>query len=102
MQAARREDTVYSVVYDLSSLELQLYTNKDTRFKRLSISGVSFENNDPCWAADLQLLIEDSIQEQLIPYSAKFNRSAVQSFFKAPYLSSIFQWNVSSVINLFR
>lgn len=47
--------TVYSVVYDLSSLELQLYTNKDTGIKRLSISDVSFENNDPCWAADMQL-----------------------------------------------
>lgn len=95
LQAVRREDTVYTVVYDLSSLELQFYTNRDTGIKRLSMNDVSFENSDPCLAADMQLLTEGSIHEQMFPYTTNFNRSAVQTFFKAPYLNSIFQWDVS-------
>jgi hypothetical protein len=98
LSQARREDTVFSLVYDLDRMELYAKTSRKQARIKICIADFDFSGASPSLAADLQLLLPLSpqeVKEQFSEYSTEFNLRAVQSFFRDPMLTSVFQWQIS-------
>jgi choloylglycine hydrolase len=95
LAAARREDTVYSLVYDLNQLELEVITQRNQERIQIRLEAFDFSVEAPAQTADLQKLQANHVRDQFVNYSADFNLLAVQSFFRDPILTSVFQWEIS-------
>lgn len=95
LAAARREDTVYSLVYDLNQLQIEVMTQRNQERIQIRLDEFDFSVKGPAQAANLQKLHANHVRAQFENYSADLNHTAVQSFFRDPVLTSIFRWEIS-------
>lgn len=97
LAAARREDTVYSLVYDLQLRELYVKLNGNQKPVLLRLDDYNFAGDAPALAANVQQLRTDGSDGagQLEVYHTAFNYAAVASFFRDPVLTSVFQWSIT-------
>ncbi|WCK55989.1 linear amide C-N hydrolase [Aneurinibacillus sp. Ricciae_BoGa-3] len=95
LAAARRPDTVFSLVYDINRMAVHANTNRHPKTKTIHLADFNFSNRSPSKAVDLQILESDNVANQFVAYNTEFNYQAVSSFFRDPTLTSIFQWEVS-------
>ncbi|MEK8129069.1 linear amide C-N hydrolase [Paenibacillus filicis] len=94
LAAARREDTVFSLVYDLERMELHAMTARHGERAMIRMADFDFAKEAPAQAADLQRLQAGQQNALFEPYSAAFNLNVVRSFFRDPVLTSVFKWDL--------
>ncbi|WP_159882029.1 carcinine hydrolase/isopenicillin-N N-acyltransferase family protein [Paenibacillus puerhi] len=94
LAAARREDTVYSLVYDLERMELHAKLASHLRPVTIAMADFDFAKETPAQAANLQTMQADRTTVPFEPYSVDFNRDAIRSFFRDPHLTSVFKWEI--------
>ncbi len=95
LSAARREDTVFSLVYDQSCLQIHMATSLDSNRRSISFTDFDFTNNTRAQATDLQGLCSTGENVKFEEYTTDFNYQAVHSFFRDPLLTSYFQWKIT-------
>ena len=92
---ARREDTVFSLVYNLDQMELLAMTQRNQERITIRMDEFDFDYKAPGLAANLQKLQVNNPVAQFLTYSAGFNQEALTSFFRDPLLTSVFKWEIS-------
>lgn len=95
LNSAKREDTVFSLVYDINRMEVHAYTNRNTERKTIKMVDFDFDNGLLSQSVDLQRLRAKNVTEQFETYNTEFNHNAVNSFFRNPTLTAIFKWEIS-------
>jgi len=95
LQEVRREDTVFSLVYDLARLEIHATTSRHPRRHRISLAAFDFDPELPGKAADLQGQPGGQDLIGFNAYTSEINLHVVSSFFRDPVLTSIFKWDIS-------
>ncbi|WP_419393444.1 linear amide C-N hydrolase [Cytobacillus praedii] len=95
LTSARREDTVFSLVYDINRMEVHACTNRNPERKTIKTLDFDFANGLPSQSVDLQRLRAKNVTEQFETYNTEFNHKAVNSFFRDPTLTAIFKWEIS-------
>ncbi|MGE7921142.1 linear amide C-N hydrolase [Viridibacillus sp. NPDC093762] len=95
LNSAKREDTVFSLVYDINRMEVHAYTNRNTERKTIKMVDFDFANGSLSQSVDLQRLRAKNVTEQFETYNTEFNHNAVNSFFRNPTLTAIFKWEIS-------
>lgn len=95
LTAARRNDTVFSLVYDQEFLQIHATTNRNQANKTIPLADFDFSKESPALATDLQLLQPKSIRDQFEPFTTAFNYQVIHSFFRDPTLTSLFKWEIT-------
>lgn len=95
LASVRREDTVFSLVYDMSRLQIHAVTNRNQTRRSIRLTDFNFVQQGTSQAADLQLLGIEGANGQFVTYTTSFNYHAVKSFFRDPTLTSVFKWQIS-------
>ncbi|PUA39066.1 hypothetical protein C8Z91_11375 [Paenibacillus elgii] len=95
LASARREDTVYSLVYHLDLMELHAVTARNQERVTIQLKDFDFAKDAPAQAVDLQNLHAEHVREQFEKYTTAFNHTAITSFFRDPLLTSVFKWEIS-------
>lgn len=90
LEFVRREDTAYSLIYDLEKLQLHFATSIHPDFKTIRIVDVDFSSD----AAPLALNIQHP-DISFINYNVDLNRRIAESFFKDPDLTKAFGWSIT-------
>lgn len=85
LEFVRREDTAYSLIYDLEQMQLHFSTRVYPDLKTVRISELDFSSDAVPLALNLQQ--QDVIYSK---YNEKLNRSVVESFFRNPILMEAF------------
>ncbi|CAH0120449.1 hypothetical protein PAE9249_02968 [Paenibacillus sp. CECT 9249] len=98
LEEAKREDTVFSIVYDLANMEIHAMTNRNRERKRIRIAEFDLAKTSPSLAADLQKLQGANAREQFVAYTTQFNHHVVHSFFRDEKLTSVFHWDFSDEV----
>lgn len=95
LAAARREDTVFSLVYNLDQMMLQVMTARNQERITIRMDEFDFDHKAPALAVNLQKLQSNNPRSQFVKYSAAFNHEALTSFFRDRVLTSVFKWEIS-------
>lgn len=95
LTAAQRNDTVFSLVYNLDLMEIQLMTQRNQERITIRMDEFDFDVTMPAQAVDVQKLKPHHSRAQFDNYSAEINYEVVRGFFRDPILTSIFKWNIS-------
>ncbi|GBF75618.1 hypothetical protein PA598K_04037 [Paenibacillus sp. 598K] len=98
LQEARREDTVFSLVYDLARLEIHATTNRHPHRHRIPFAAFDFDPELSGKAANLQGQRGDQDTMDFNAYTSEINLHVVRSFFRDPVLTSIFKWDISDEV----
>ncbi|NGP62154.1 linear amide C-N hydrolase [Paenibacillus thiaminolyticus] len=98
LEKAKREDTVFSIVYDLANMEIHANTNRNRERRKIRIAEFDFSKESPSLAADLQKLQGPNAREQFVAYTTQFNHNVVHSFFRDENMTSIFHWDISDEV----
>ena len=94
LKHVRRDDTVYSLVYDLNELQIHVVTNRNQTRRVIRLDSFDFTPNASMYAVDLQSPASEGSVVTFMPYSTALNLQAVESFFRDPALTSVFQWQI--------
>ncbi|WP_165921073.1 linear amide C-N hydrolase [Paenibacillus albiflavus] len=95
LSTAKREDTVYSLVYDIHARIIYARTSRNQAIVSISLSKFDYSKQASSKAANLQKLHADKGSCQFEAYSAAYNRQAIHAFFRDPVLTSIFKWEIT-------
>ncbi|MGC5772012.1 linear amide C-N hydrolase [Paenibacillus pabuli] len=90
LKFVRREDTVYSLIYDLEQMQLHFATSIYPDLKTVRIGEVDFSSD----AAPLALNLQQP-DVSFINYNADLNRRVAESFFRDPVLTKAFGWSIT-------
>ncbi|RJE83936.1 linear amide C-N hydrolase [Paenibacillus sp. 1011MAR3C5] len=95
LMAAGREDTAYSLVYDIADKRLYFRTKRYPALKRIEMTHLDFSPGARTLALDLHQPEEGDRGSHLMPYDQSLNFRVVQSFFRDPVLTEAFGWSLS-------
>lgn len=90
LEFVRREDTAYTLIYDLEKMQLHFTTSIYPDMKTVRIGEVDFSSDAAPLALNLQL---PSVS--YINYNVDLNRRVAESFFKDPVLTKAFGWKIT-------
>ncbi|MCI3919228.1 linear amide C-N hydrolase [Paenibacillus sp. TRM 82003] len=94
LQKVRREDTAYSLIYDLNEKQLFFTSGQCPDMKTIRLQELDFS---PC-ASTIAINLQESAVEgrpQMMRYETGLNRKVAESFFRDPILTEAFKWNIS-------
>ncbi|WP_258199556.1 linear amide C-N hydrolase [Paenibacillus endoradicis] len=95
LQSARREDTAYSLVYDLEKLELHFLSNQYPERKVIRLKELDFSLHSSAKVIDLHQLDHGICNDRFEEYNSSMNRIVVESFFQDPVLTEAFGWTIT-------
>ncbi|HIW32222.1 MAG TPA: linear amide C-N hydrolase [Candidatus Paenibacillus intestinavium] len=95
LQAARREDTAYSLVYDLEKLELHFLSNRYQERKVIRLRELNFSLQSNAKVLDLHQSDAGVYNDRFEEYNSSINRIVVESFFRHPVLTESFGWMIT-------
>ncbi|REK74274.1 linear amide C-N hydrolase [Paenibacillus paeoniae] len=95
LTAAKREDTAYSLMYDIADKRLYFRTERSPSLKMLDLAHLDFSPEATALALDLQQPEGGDAGSRLATYDRSLNFRVVQSFFRDPTLTEAFGWNLS-------
>ncbi|WP_158606890.1 linear amide C-N hydrolase [Paenibacillus ginsengarvi] len=90
LQFVRREDTAYSLIYDLEQKQLHFATSIYPDLKTVRMSEVDFSSDAVPLALNLQ---QPAVS--YMNYNADLNRRVAESFFREPVLTKAFGWSIT-------
>jgi len=93
LKAVQREDTAFSLVYDLAKLEIYFTTNQNPAQKTIRLNEIDFSSTAPVLAWNVQQNAEGRASS--VRYDADINYTVVEAFFRDPVLTAAFGWNIS-------
>jgi hypothetical protein len=95
LTAAKRQDTVWSIVYDLSNMEIHFSTHRQQGKFRISLRSFHFSHQHPAKVANIHSFEHHQTEKQFVDYHLEINRELVQSFFTNETFTKIFQWEMN-------
>ncbi|WP_438495188.1 linear amide C-N hydrolase [Paenibacillus sp. IHBB 3054] len=102
LQAVRRKDTAFSLIYDLQQMQLHFTSSLYPELKAFRLSEVDFSVHATTMALNLQQPAGNSGDICYVCYDAKLNYTVANAFFRDPALTSAFGWNITDeMINFF-
>ncbi|MCR8641726.1 linear amide C-N hydrolase [Paenibacillus sp. N1-5-1-14] len=90
LELVRREDTAYSIIYDLKQMQLHFATSIYPELKTVRINEVDFSSVAVPVALNLQ---QPAVS--YINYNLDLNRMVAGSFFRDPILTKAFDWRIT-------
>ncbi|RXZ77622.1 linear amide C-N hydrolase [Paenibacillaceae bacterium] len=90
LEFVRREDTAYSLIYDLEQMQLHFATSIYPDLKTVRMGEVNFSSDAAPLALNLQQPDVDYIN-----YNVDLNRRIAEAFFRNPVLTEAFGWNIT-------
>lgn len=94
LEAVKREDTVWSCVYDLDSLQVHFRTNRYPDIRSFQLQDFDFEDGAQPLALDVCAHATGGIAE-FVPYRRELNRELIQSLFRHPMIMSMFPYTLT-------
>jgi choloylglycine hydrolase len=94
LQAVKRDDTVWTIVYDIKNLNIHFFTNRQNGIKIISMHDFDF-NQQPEKALNIHCKIEDNLLDQFVDFEISINRDLARSFFTNEIFAQVFQWNIT-------
>lgn len=98
LAAARREDTAYSLIYDIADRRLYFKTERYPALKMIDMAHMDFSPGAISLALNLQQPEGGDATGSLTTYDLSLNFYVVQSFFRDPVLTEAFGWDLSDEI----
>ncbi|WP_019638878.1 linear amide C-N hydrolase [Paenibacillus fonticola] len=95
LRSAQREDTVYSLVYELTKLELHFLSNRYPERKVIRLKELDFSLQSNAKVLDLHQRDGGVLNDCFEQYNSKMNRIVVDSFFRNPVLTEAFGWTIT-------
>lgn len=95
-QAIQREDTAFSLVYDINNLEIHFTSNRYPDRKMVSLKDTDFSRNDP-----MALNLQRTGEGGFVPYSTDLNRTVAEAFFLHPVLTAVFGMTINEEMIVF-
>ncbi|OPA76251.1 hypothetical protein BVG16_18830 [Paenibacillus selenitireducens] len=95
LRAAEREDTAYSLVYDLEKIELHFLSNRYRERKTVRLSELDVSLDSEAMALHLQQSARGDCKDLFVAYNSSINRMIVESFFRDPVLTKAFRWTIT-------
>lgn len=89
LQSIQREDTAFSLVYDLDHLNIYFTSKRFPVQKEISLQEMNLLNTEI--VVNLQQITDPSH----VIFNSDLNRAIVTSFFRDPVLSAAFKWEIS-------
>ncbi|HBU82391.1 MULTISPECIES: linear amide C-N hydrolase [Paenibacillus] len=90
LEIVRREDTAYTLIYDLEQMQLHFTTSIYPDLKTVRMGEVDFSSD----AAPLALNLQQRAVSY-INYNVDLNRRIAESFFRDPVLTTAFGWRIT-------
>jgi Penicillin V acylase and related amidases len=95
LQDIRREDTVFSLIYDLQQMQLHFTSSLYPSLKTVRLSEVDFSPSAAALAMNLQQPAGNNGVVCYDNFDAKLNRMVAHSFFRDPNLTEAFGWHIT-------
>ncbi|MFC7679056.1 carcinine hydrolase/isopenicillin-N N-acyltransferase family protein [Paenibacillus sp. GCM10028914] len=95
LRAAQREDTIYSLVYDVDRKEVHFLTNRHQQRTIICFEELDFSLDSDAKVLDLQQSDGGYCNERFEVYTANINRKVVESFFNNPVFTEAFGWTIT-------
>ncbi|MEQ7052028.1 linear amide C-N hydrolase [Paenibacillaceae sp. P-4] len=96
LQAIQREDTAFSLVYDINNLEIHFTSNRYPDRKMVSLKDTDFSRDDP-----MALNLQRTGEGGFVPYSTDLNRTVAEAFFLHPVLTAVFGMTINEEMIVF-
>jgi len=90
LEFVRREDTAYTLIYDLEKMQLHFATSIYPDMKTVRIGALDFSSD----AAPLALNLQKPAVSY-INFNVEMNRRVAESFFRDPVLTKTFGWRIT-------
>jgi len=92
LQAVQREDTAFSLVYDMAKLEIYYSTNQNPAQKTIQLDEMDFSPAAQVMAWNVQQC--EGGRASAERYNPDLNYTIVEGFFRDPALTAAFGWNI--------
>lgn len=94
LRAVQRDDSVWSMVYDIDKLEIYFRTIRQPARKMIALAEIDF--SAPIGKGlDIHCAEGGCANHLLSDYSMSMNRQVAHSFFRDPALTNLFQWMIT-------
>ena len=95
LQTVRREDTAFSLIYDLEQMQLHFTSDLYPELKTVRLWEADFFTHAVDMATNLQQPAGNSGDIDFMCYDAELNYSIASAFFRNPVLTEAFGWNIT-------
>jgi hypothetical protein len=89
LQSTQREDTVFSLIYDIDHLHICYSTKRFPGRNTICLQEVDFSN------AQIAFNLQQASEISPVIYNTDLNRTIAESFFRDPVLTAAFKWEIS-------
>jgi len=93
LQAVQREDTAFSLVYNMAKLEIYFSSNQHPAQKIIQLGEMDFSPAAHVMAWNVQQ--SEGGRAATVRYDPNLNYTIVEAFFRDPELTAAFGWNIS-------
>jgi penicillin V acylase-like amidase (Ntn superfamily) len=94
LHAVKRDDTVWTIVYDIANLNIHFFTNRQNEIKIISMHDFDF-GQQPEKALNIHCKTEGNVRNQFVNFELKLNKELAQSFFTNETFTQVFQWKIT-------
>jgi penicillin V acylase-like amidase (Ntn superfamily) len=95
LEAIKRNDTVWTIVYDIANLSVHFFTNRQNEIKTISLKDFDFSKQQSGKALNIHCAAAENLINQFIDFEHKINLELAQSFFTNEIFTQVFQWNIT-------
>jgi hypothetical protein len=95
LQKVQREDTAFSLVYDLTRMELHFSSSRFPGQETIRLNKLDFSPEVLPMVLDLQQHMNGACEESFTAYNTGLNRTIAEGFFRNPLLTEAFGWEIS-------
>ncbi|GIP43541.1 hypothetical protein J45TS6_20000 [Paenibacillus sp. J45TS6] len=89
LQSIKREDTAFSLVYDIDQLKIYFTSNRFPGRKEICFQQINFATTE------IMINLQQNNEISHVIYNTDLNRTIVESFFHDPVLSAAFKWEIN-------
>lgn len=95
LQAVRREDTAYSLIYNLEQLQLSFTSSLYPQLKTVRLGELDFSREAVMLALNVQQPADESGKASYQTFDTTLNFTVAHSFFRNPLLTEAFGWMIT-------
>lgn len=89
LQSIKREDTAFSLVYDIDHLKIYYTSTRFPDRKEICFQQINFATTE------IIINLQQNNETSHVIYNTDLNRTIVESFFHDPVLSAAFKWEIN-------
>lgn len=89
LQSIQRDDTAFSIVYNINHLKIHFTSKKFPDRKEICLQEINFSDTE------IIINLQQDKETNHVSYNTDINRTLVESFFHDPVLSKAFKWEIN-------